>query len=129
MEKRMSEFPADINSLTEKIIGCAYKIGNTLGCGFLESVYQRAMAIELARAGLQVIQQHPIKVRYEGEVVGDFFADFVVDNTVLIELKAVKTFEEIQFAQCINYLKATGLKICLLINFGATRIQLKRIVL
>jgi GxxExxY protein len=125
----VDECVSGVNVLTEKIIGCAYKVGNTLGCGFLEKVYENALAHELQKAGVRAAQQLPIKVHYDGVVVGDFFGDLLVEGTVLIELKAVKAFEDIHFAQCLNYLKATGYKICLLVNFGATRVQLKRIAL
>ena len=111
------------------MIGAAYKVGNTLGSGFLEKVYENALAIEIRKVGLQAIQQHPIKVKYEGAVVGEFVADVLVQNEVLVELKAVKALDEIHLAQCLNYLKATGLRICLLINFGNPKIEIKRVML
>jgi len=118
---------ADINQLTEKIIGCAYKVSNELGCGFLEKVYENALAHELRENGLRASQQHPIKVHYDGVVVGDYAADILVEETVLIELKAVRALESIHHAQCINYLRATGLPICLLMNFGKPKMQIRRI--
>ncbi len=117
-----------LRPVTETIIGCAYRVGNALGCGFLEKVYERAMAHEIRRAGLVVKEQHPIKVWYDGVQVGDYVADLFVDGEVLIELKAVKALDETHLAQCMNYLKATGLKICLLINFGRPKVQVKRVV-
>ena len=116
-----------LNAVTEKIIGCAYRIGNTLGCGFLEKVYENALKIELTKAGLLVEQQHPITVLYDEEIVGDYVADLLVEREVIVEIKAVKKIEGIHLAQCLNYLKATGLKVGLLINFGNTRVQVKRI--
>ncbi len=115
------------NSLTERIIGCAYKVSNTLGAGFLEKVYENALAHELRKGGLHVQQQAALQVSYDGIVVGEYLADLLVEECVLVELKAVKSLDEIHEAQCLNYLKATGLRLCLLINFGTTRIQVKRI--
>ncbi len=118
----------ELDRITQTIIGCSYKVGNTLGCGFLEKVYENALAHELRKARLHVDQQHPIKVRYDGVVVGEFIADLLIEKCVLIELKAVRAFDEIHTAQCHNYLRATGLSVCLLINFGNPKVQIKRIV-
>jgi GxxExxY protein len=118
----------EINTITEKIIGCAYKVSNTLGCGFLEKVYENALGIELRKAGLHTEQQHSLQVYYNEIVVGDYIADLFVENTILVELKVVKALDVIHTAQCINYLKATGLKICLLLNFGNPRVEIKRII-
>ena len=117
-----------LNEITEKIIGCAYQVANSLGCGFLEKVYENAVAHELRKAGLTTEQQTSIQVRYDGAVVGDYVADLLVEGSVLVELKAVKSLDDIHFSQCVNYLKATGLKVCLLINFGAPKVQIKRLV-
>ena len=117
-----------LNEITEKIIGCAYEVANGLGCGFFEKVYENAMRIDLRRAGLVVLQQHPIPVMWRGEVVGNYHADLLVEGCVILELKTVKAFDEIHMAQCLNYLKATGIKVCLLINFGKAQIEVKRIV-
>jgi GxxExxY protein len=117
-----------LNEITQRIIGCAYAVSNGLGAGFLEKVYENALAHELRKAGLRSEQQKPIKVQYDGTVVGDYLADIVVEDSVIIELKAVKAFDDVHFAQCINYLKATGVKICLMINFGQPRIDIKRFV-
>ncbi|RJP21534.1 MAG: GxxExxY protein [Candidatus Abyssobacteria bacterium SURF_5] len=118
----------DLDRLTERIIGCAYTVSNTLGAGFVEKVYENALAIELRKAGIRRQQQFPIKVKYEGEVVGDFTADIMVEDTVILELKAVRAFDEGHVAQCMNYLRATGFPICLLINFGKPKVEVKRIV-
>ncbi len=117
-----------VNEITEKVIGCLYQVSNTLGCGFLEKVYENASAIAIAQAGLRVQQQFPIQVRYEGVVVGDYFADLLVEELVLVELKTVKAFDEIHTAQCLNYLRATGLPVCLLVNFYRPKLEIKRIV-
>ena len=123
------ELRAEINRITEKIIGCVHHVSNTLGSSFLEKVYENALAIELRKNGLNVEQQHPIKVFYEHTLVGDFAADLLVENRVIVELKAARALDEVHSAQCLNYLKATGLKVCLLINFGRPRVDVKRIVL
>ena len=117
------------NPITEAVIGAAYQVANTLGSGFLEKVYENALAIEIRKSGLPAVQQPPIQVQYEGVVVGEFMADLLVGDEVLVELKAVKALDEIHLAQCLNYLKATGLHVCLLINFGHPKIEVKRVVL
>ena len=123
------ELRQEINRVNEKIINCAYRVSNTLGSGFLEKVYENALVIELEQNGLRVTQQHPVNVFYNGKSVGDYAADLLIEGQVIVELKAVKALDEIHSAQCMNYLKATGLKICLLINFGRPRVDIKRIVL
>lgn len=119
----------ETNVVCERIIGCAYLVSNTLGTGFLEKVYENALCLELSQAGLQIEQQKLIQVKYKNVIVGDFIADILVNSAVIIELKAQKNLEESYQAQCINYLKATQLNICLLINFGKPRVEIKRIVL
>lgn len=119
---------AYFNSFTEQIIGCAYRVGNVLGSGFLEKVYERALTHELQKAGLDVASQYPIKIFYDGIDIGDYFADLVVGNEIIVELKTVKNIEGIHLAQCLNYLKATNMKLALLINFGNKSVQVKRVV-
>jgi GxxExxY protein len=114
--------------VTAKIINCAYKVHRELGFGFLESVYQNALAIELIKAGLQVEKEKKIQVNYDGQVIGDFVADILVDEKVILELKSVKEIHPAHEAQLINYLKATGIEVGLLINFGE-RVEIKRKVL
>ena len=114
-----------LNQITEKIIGCAYKVGAALGSGFLEKVNENALAHELRKARLRVEQQHPIAVWYDGILVGEFAADLLVEGQVLVELKTIRTFDDFHSAQCINYLAATGLPVCLLINFGK-KVEIKR---
>ena len=119
----------ELNRITERVLGCAYKVSSTLGIGFLEKVYENALAHELRQQGLVAEQQASIKVLYEGVVVGDYLADIVVNGKVLVELKVVRALDEIHKAQCINYLKATGHTICLLLNFATPTLEVKRIVL
>ena len=118
----------EVNEVTEKIIGCVYKVSNTLGGGFLEKVYENASMIEVGKTGLDVRQQYPIEVKYDGVIVGEFFADLLVANLVLVEFKAVKLLEDVHTAQCLNYLRATGLPVCLLINFYRPKVEVKRII-
>lgn len=118
----------EVNQVTEKIIGCVYKVSNTLGGGFLEKIYENATVIEVGKTGLEVRQQYPIQVKYDGIVVGEFFADLLVANLVLVEFKAVKLLEDVHTAQCLNYLRATGLPICLLVNFYRPKVEIKRII-
>jgi GxxExxY protein len=96
------------DELSETIIGCAYTVANVLGSGFLEKVYENALAHELRKSGLRVDQQPSIPVLYDGMIVGDYFADLVIEGRILVELKAMRAIEDIHKAQCINYLKATG---------------------
>lgn len=112
--------------LTERILACAFRVANELGPGFLEKVYENALAHELRKSGLHVVQQQGIKVHYDGILVGEFTADLVVEDTILVELKASRDFADIHMAQCLNYLKATGKPVCLLINFGKARIEVRR---
>ncbi len=106
--------------LTKGIIGAFYDVYNALGYGFLEKVYENALAIELRHRGFQVEQQHSIQVLYRGEVVGDYFADLVVNDLVILELKATKDLADRHEAQLLNYLKATRFEVGLLLNFGPT---------
>ena len=117
-----------LDQITEKIIGCVHQVSNVLGPGFLEKVYENALAIELRQTGLQVVQQQRIEVRYRDVLVGDFVADLLIEECVIVEVKAVKALDDIFTAQCLNYLKATGLQVCLLVNFGAPKATVKRIV-
>jgi GxxExxY protein len=105
-------------ALTETIIGCAFKVHNTLKAGFSEKVYENALRIELQKEGLRVRQQAPIQVYYEGELVGDYYADLWVEERVILELKAVQRLAVEHEVQLVNYLTATGTDVGLLINFG-----------
>ena len=126
MEPQMNTDEHRWNALTERIIGCAYSVPNELGCGFLENVYENAMAVALRNAGLSVAQQVRFKVFFQGVEVGEYIADLVVEGTVLIALKAVKALDDVHSAQCINLLRTTGIPICLLINFAKPKIDIRR---
>ena len=105
-------------NLTEKIIKIFYKAYNNLGYGFLEKVYENAMMIGFKRIGIPVVSQSAIKVVYESEVIGEYFADILVDNKVIVEIKAAKSLAVENEAQLLNYLKATDIEVGLLLNFG-----------
>jgi GxxExxY protein len=113
--------------ITEKIISAFYKVYNTLGYGFLEKVYENSMLIELKKQGLQAVQQEAIKVFYEGNLVGEYFADIVVNGIIILELKTVESFKEEHFKQLLNYLIATKKELGLLLNFGR-KAEFKRII-
>lgn len=117
-----------IDGITEKIIGAAFVVSNTLGTGFLEKVYENALAHELSKQGLDCDQQRPVEVWYDGIVAGHYVTDLVVENFVLVELKVAESLEPAHLAQCLNYLKATRLSTCLLLNFGNSKVEFKRIV-
>ena len=118
----------ELNRITEIVIGCAYTVASCLGSGFLEKVYENALAHEIRKTNLEVLQQYNIQVLYDGIVVGDYVADLLVKRCILIELKAMKALDNVHYAQCLNYLKATGFAVCLLINFGSPKMEIKRIV-
>jgi len=112
--------------LTRKILGACFEVSNELGCGFVESVYERALLIALADAGLRAQSQVPLNVFFRDKVVGEFYADVVVEDTVLIELKAVKALVPEFLAQVMNYLKATGIEVAFLVNFGQPKLEYRR---
>jgi GxxExxY protein len=112
--------------LTSVIIGCAYKVYNTLGFGFLESVYEKCLLIELEKAGIQAQSQKDILVHYEGHIVGEFKADILINDSIVIELKSVKQLARIHEVQLVNYLCATGKDLGLIINFGEKSVEVKR---
>ncbi len=128
MEPQINADERRLNVLSEEIIGAAFEVSNVLGAGFLEKVYENALNIELNLRGLKSFQQAPLKVYYKKELVGDYIADILVENEIIIEVKAVKELGAIHTAQCLNYLKITGLKLCLLFNFSKPRVDIKRIV-
>jgi GxxExxY protein len=113
------------DDFTQKIIGCADKVHNALGPGFLEKVYENSLRIELEKLGFSIKQQEPISVTYEGQVVGEYYADLWVDGRVVIELKAAQTLTQRHEVQLVNYLTATGIDSGLLLNFGPS-VQVKR---
>ena len=112
--------------ITEQIIGCAYRVYNAMGYGFLESAYEKCMLIELSTIGLKVDFQLPLHAMYRGEIVGDFIADIVVEDNIIVELKSVRKLIPVHEAQLVNYLVATGKPLGLLINFGQVRVEVKR---
>lgn len=112
--------------LTEKILKACFEVSNELGCGFLESVYEKALLIALTEAGLKAESQTPLKVMFRGQTVGEFFPDIIVEDTVLLELKAVKALAPEHLAQVMNYLKATGIEVGFLINFGNPKLEYRR---
>jgi GxxExxY protein len=117
-----------LNDLSGRVIGCAFTVLNTLGAGFLEKVYENALAIEMRDAGLAIVQQPGVRVLYHDVVVGEYFPDVLVEDVLLVELKTVKALDDTHRMQCTNYLKATGLRLCLLLNFGKSRLEIRRVV-
>ena len=112
--------------ITHKVIGAAYKVFNTLGFGFLESVYKKAMVIELHNQNLAVVEEEPLKVYYEGKAVGEFFIDLFVENEIIVEIKSVENLIKAHEVQLVNYLNGAKKEIGLLINFGQTGVEVKR---
>ncbi len=116
-----------VDQLTQRIIGCAHAVSNTLGTGFVEKVYENALAHQMRKEGLTVLQQYPVRVAYDDVIVGEFYADALVNDTVVVELKAASALTADHVAQALNYLRATGLPACLLINFGLPKLQIRRL--
>jgi len=116
----------EFKELTEKIIGCAYHVYNEMGYGFLESVYEKCLLIELRKSGLIVEAQCPITVRYDGEMVGEFLADLLVEDTIIVELKSVRRLVTAHEVQLVNYLVATDKPVGLILNFGERKVDVKR---
>jgi GxxExxY protein len=114
-------------AVTERIIGCAIRVANTLGHGFVEKVYENALAHEMRKCGLLVVQQRGIVVLYDDVIVGEYSADLLVEDQVIVELKVVAALGDVHVAQCRNYLRATGKPVCLLINFGRAKIEIRRV--
>ena len=123
-----TENASDLNEITGAIIGAAQSVSSTLGCGFLEKVYENALVLELRLRGWQVAQQKAVEVRYREEIVGEYMADLIVDRRVVVELKAVASLETVHKAQCLNYLRATGMRLAILLNFGRPRLEVRRVV-
>jgi GxxExxY protein len=114
------------DELTQKIIGGAYQVAKQMGYGFLENVYENCLVIELKKAGLKVEQQKPIQVFYEGQLVGEYVADLVVEDEVIVELKSIRAVAAIHEVMLVNYLRATGKFTGLLINFADDKVEVKR---
>jgi GxxExxY protein len=111
------------------IQGCVFEVYRQLGCGFLEKVYEKSLLTELSLQGLKVQAQVPVNVKYKNVLVGEYFADIVVENSVILELKAQQTLPQASKAQLLNYLKATGLHLGMLVNFAFPKASIKRVVL
>jgi len=117
-----------LNLLSERVIGAVYEVANSLGAGFLEKVYEKALLRELSLAGIRAVSQAPFSIGYKGCSVGEYYADIFVEGALLVELKCVERLGNEQTAQCLNYLKASGVELCLLVNFQRARVEVKRVV-
>jgi GxxExxY protein len=117
-----------LDLLTERVLGAVFEVSNTLGAGFLEKVYERALLTELGIRGIQASAQTSFPVTYKDHCVGEYFADFIVEDVLVIELKCVDRLANEHTAQCINYLRASGRTLCLLVNFQKPKVEWKRIV-
>ena len=122
------EIRQELDRLTAQVIGAAQRVSSVLGEGFLEKIYENALLLELKKRGVRVEQQRPVHVRYDGEIIGDYVTDLLVEDRVVVELKAVTVLDRVHRSQCVNYLRATGLPVCLLLNFGCRRLEVRRIV-
>lgn len=116
----------EFKEITEKIIGAAYKVYNRMGYGFLETVYEKCMLIELRKLGLDVVTQKSIKVCYDNEVVGEYKADIIVNDKIIVELKSISQITTAHEVQLVNYLVATGLEVGLILNFAEKKVEVKR---
>ena len=119
----------DLNEITYKINGAIFEVNRVLGTGFMEKNYENALLIELKDRGLNAKNQVPIKVIYKENIVGEYFADIIVEDQVILEIKAISSLEKIHEAQILNYLKATGIKIGILVNFTHPKAEIKRFIL
>ena len=129
MRNRVSlRLDGELNQLIETVIGCAYQVMNELGTGFLESVYEKALQVALAQADIRAERQVPITVRFRQAVVGEFYADLLIEKMLILELKTVDELAPEHQAQVINYLNATGIPSALLINFGHRNVEVKRLL-
>ena len=117
-----------LNLLSERVIGACYEVSNSLGGGFLERVYQKALLAEFEIRGIAAVTEAGYPVEYKGVRVGEYFADLVVEGVLLVETKCVEGFRDEHVAQCLNYLKASGLELCLLVNFRRARVEIKRVI-
>lgn len=116
-------------ALTEKVLGAVFEVANTLGAGFLEKVYERALIRELRFRGINAKSQVAFAVLYKGHCVGEYFADIIVEEKLAIELKCVERLSDEHLAQCLNYVRASGLRLCLLVNFRRAKVEWKRVAL
>lgn len=125
-DKKSEEYK--YQELTGKIISCAFEVQNNLGCGFLEKVYQRALVYELQTKGLKVEIEKPIKIVYKGQNIGTYIADFIIEDKVILEIKTVEFLTKVHTAQALNYLKASGYEVGLILNFARPKLEYKRVV-
>ena len=125
----VAKIKMDLNELSYKINGAVFEVNRVLGYGFLEKVYENALFFELNKLGLKVEQQVPISIEYKGKIVGEYFADILVEDKIILELKALDTLQKIHEAQILNYLKATGIKLGMLVNFTYPKAEIKRFIL
>ncbi|MDR3568436.1 MAG: GxxExxY protein [Syntrophobacteraceae bacterium] len=121
--------PAEVESLTGAVIGAAFEVLNSLGHGFLEIIYRKALVYELGVRGVAVGEEVPFEVKYKNVTLGKYYCDLLVENTVVVELKAIERLNPSHTGQVLNYLKAGGLKVGLLLNFGTPRLEYKRVIL
>ncbi|MDE3165890.1 MAG: GxxExxY protein [Acidobacteriota bacterium] len=119
----------DLATLTERVLGAVFEVSNTLGAGFLEKVYERALLREFALRGISATAQVSFEVVYKDQCVGEYFADILVEEVLVVELKCVERLANEHTAQCLNYLRASGRRLCLLVNFQKPKVEWKRIVL
>ncbi|MHC5095711.1 MAG: GxxExxY protein [Planctomycetota bacterium] len=124
----MSEEELIHKELVYEVVGCAMKVHRELGYSFLEKVYENSMMVLLNKKSIKAKQQFPVPVHFENVIVGEYFADFMIEDKILVELKTVEKIANVHFAQVLNYLKATGIKLGLLINFGPRKLEYERIV-
>ena len=124
----MSEEELIHKELVYEVVGCAMKVHRELGYGFLEKVYENSMMVLLNKKSIKAKQQFPVPVHFENVIVGEYFADFMIEDKILVELKTVEKITNVHFAQLLNYLKATGIKLGLLINFGPRKLEYERII-
>jgi GxxExxY protein len=117
-----------MNTLSRKVIGAAQTVSTRLGYGFLEKVYENALAHEVRKTGFRVIQQQPVHVLYDGEIVGNYLPDIMVEDALIVEIKAIAALNRIHRHQCLNYLRATDRRLCLLLNFGRPHLEIAGIV-
>ena len=117
----------DLNSLTEAVIGAAFEVSNTLGAGFLEKLYERALVSELTLRGIAIVTQAVYPVAYKGQIIGEYRPDLVIENILIVELKCVDRFSPTHLAQCLSYLHASGLNLALLLNFQHPKVECRRI--
>jgi len=123
------DIEGDLAALTERVLGAVFEVSNTLGAGFLEKVYERALLRELELRGIRIVAQASFAVSYKGQTVGEYFADILVEDILVVELKCVERLGNEHTAQCLDYLRASGRRLCLLVNFQKPKVEWKRIVL